>query len=296
MAFEDAFRDLVLEQLKVDSTTIQVARENPGRNNYGERNYDAAIIRALDQAKTPCSTPTLALWYCYRYLNMHFDQFTEVINLEVDSFKDQIFSKKGNLLMIDVGCGPMTSCLAMADYHLKEYGSLINLHYIGIDNMLPMSNKASEFSKRADLFGPASTFLFFDSWASCNPSSLKDKVSKDGTLIINFSFFFGQPGIESSHAAELALFVRQVMTACQLKDMFVVFLNVDTTDYALTQQRYFEFRNHLGWKNLPYRIAQYRSFFPKEVGAVKDFIGPKPFRYLLVKATLVDTTKKPVET
>jgi len=88
MAFEDAFRDLVLEQLKVDSTTIQVARENPGRNNYGERNYDAAIIRALDQAKTPCSTPTLALWYCYRYLNMHFDQFTEVINLEVDSFKN----------------------------------------------------------------------------------------------------------------------------------------------------------------------------------------------------------------
>jgi hypothetical protein len=62
-----------------------------------------------------CDTEIKVLWYCYVHFAHHYYAFKTIIQLHEDFFTDYIFEKSGNILMIDGGCGPMTSCLAIAD-------------------------------------------------------------------------------------------------------------------------------------------------------------------------------------
>jgi hypothetical protein len=67
MSYDDAFKRIILEDLKTDEKTIEAIRT--------QSNYDAYIYKESKRGDTDFSQKHLCLWYCYKYMRMHFDQY-----------------------------------------------------------------------------------------------------------------------------------------------------------------------------------------------------------------------------
>jgi hypothetical protein len=102
-----------------------------------------------------------ALLYCRHYLQMHLASSRHLF----DVYADSQFSQKSPLnpeqiTMIDFGCGPMTSGLALA-WHAKElHNKKLDINYIGIDHAPAMLRLAKNFSQNQQLFSRNSKSVF----------------------------------------------------------------------------------------------------------------------------------------
>jgi hypothetical protein len=314
-----AFREIVLAELRKQAAT-------PGTETYEvvqyNSDYDTAMWSSLGnaQAKQGCyDTLDKVLWYCYSYMPQHFDALQRVMQLEEedaddksygDTFRKKVFSTNGDLLVIDVGCGPMTAGLALADWHNNIYGFPLKLSYIGIDDSAHCRRFAERFTQRSEIFDMQHRALFYGNCDECDTELIKTRATTNGTLLFIFSYIFGQGSCERQHLENWAAFMRRAMTACKAKHNIIAYTNSPSyrdkdnpADFVDPNAKFDQFCRLLGWQepNLRYKTGknyQYPKRYLKrfnEAESVKAIDqGPQSFRHLLIDATLVDEKGIPV--
>lgn len=263
MAFNEAFTDLVLKQMPIDPETNNIINKD---DKYWE-----TIRKGLQQGQKSCDTPSLALQYCYTYLLTHFDAYQSMLVQEqpiIQQLRHAIFNARRKILMVDFGCGPMTSGLALADYGLRRYGIPPNLVYIGIDNQEYMLQKAHEFSSRQDVFGEEFFSIFMhkgcgDQWEPAEIRTISQYADPGMMLILNFSYLFGQNSVNFQMVQELGQTVRNIIRECGVQNTYSIYLNVshlpEKYNHFLANLMHAEFRSNSELQKLGYRYRVMRG-------------------------------------
>lgn len=250
MGYKEAFRDIVLKPLREDKEVNERVNEylaDYQQNRTEFSSFDHYIrMKILGYARTPCETRALALLYSYTYMPMHVDGNIKVIEREYEKFfKPYIYEKPSNVLMVDVGCGPMTACVALADFQQSlSDKKRLELDYIGCDLHSYMTNIALKFhanKDRNDLFGATFQASYPDienqEWIEQVDYPVKD----GGTLVFYFSYFWVQEGV-SEEVGNWVDCVKRISLKVRAEDTFIVYLN---RDLGGSNSAYTEFKRKL---------------------------------------------------
>jgi SAM-dependent methyltransferase len=236
MAFDEAFAQLVLNQIRVNSETKAMLRKARDGREFLNINKDLKRGLAL------CDTEAKVLLYCYKYMSAHYDAYLHVLRMYSDLVNDYIFESNEKPLFIDFGCGPATSSLAIADYYNEASGKLLALSYIGIDICEPMLNKAREFSEYQRIFADDSKFKFLRSWDDIDINRLHNSLPGTTPLVLNFSYFFGQE-LNADELNSLTTFIERIRVKFRENRPLVIFLNASNLE---ANTRYRRFKTSLG--------------------------------------------------
>ncbi|MDA7758003.1 class I SAM-dependent methyltransferase [Opitutales bacterium] len=177
----------------------------------------------------------------YAYCNMpgHIKRGIEIFSKEHDKLESILES---GLLIYDIGCGPLTTCLAFADSFENK-----TFDYIGVDNsqgMLNLGHKQwngyTKFkSSRVKQCSPES----FLNWNQINPSG----KTKSRNTLINFSFFFASKQLDDEDIQSLVSFVKNVIESTPNETLL---LHVNSKDKR-ANRKYQEFAEKLGFNSAP---------------------------------------------
>lgn len=307
-----AYRDLVLNELKKEASvsgtpTNEIVQNYVGNwADSGEPRYDWAILNKIKGAQGCYNSMSEVLWYSYCHAPLHFDALQTMMQIEEndaedteygDTFRKKVFSADGDLLVVDVGCGPMTAGLALANWYDDAHHKPLKLSYVGIDNSEYCTTLASHFAARSELFDMQHSPLFYEDCSACDLDKLKARLTSNGTLLFMFSYILGQHTCKQEHLEKWALFVRQAMSACNAKHNLFVYINSPHNGKEDTNNRYIQFQQLLGWKHLPndgFYAKRLLKRFNEQAGLRVMEEGYAPFRHLIVDATLVDENYIPV--
>jgi len=169
-----------------------------------------------------------------RYL---FDVCTQELFDETTTFLQE------DTLMIDFGCGPLTSALALALYSQQMNKRILKLNYIGIDHATAMLNKAKEFSKNKSLFTGDSHFEFLTDYKNydifINFIRKHRLYFKDSWIILNFSYFFASSSLDYQ---ELSYFINQLLKQFPHKYFLILFQNPPISSL---NEKWYQFKKSL---------------------------------------------------
>ncbi|UAJ73299.1 SAM-dependent methyltransferase [Synechocystis sp. PCC 7339] len=187
-----------------------------------------------------------ALLYCRHYLQMHLASSRHLF----DVYADSQFSQKSPLnpeqiTMIDFGCGPMTSGLALA-WHAKElHNKKLDINYIGIDHAPAMLRLAKNFSQNQQLFSRNSNFQFL---TECNNPQTLIKYIKSveacyqkTPIFLNFSYLFASDSLEQ---LQLAKVVNNTLEYFDKKNFIILFQN---PPLSCLNRKWFDFKKNLAY-------------------------------------------------
>ena len=181
-----------------------------------------ALVRGRADFRVPykgLSAEDKVLLYCYFNMKKHYctslGVFRKIWPFIENLFSDPIFVP----LFIDIGCGPLTSGLALGDQYYAIYGSVINYHYIGVDIAPAMLQKAAEFHA-TDLFNGSPEPKFFTNWDEISFEYLHSISSRNHPVIVNASYFFASEFLDP---LDFANFISKLVAA--YADVYFVFQN-----------------------------------------------------------------------
>ncbi|MBD2694467.1 hypothetical protein [Anabaena catenula] len=170
------------------------------------------------------NTDDKVLLYCHYYMLMHVMSSYDIFKTHWIWFKNKI-SPSFPPLLIDFGCGPLSSGLAFA--HVQE--PKINFNYIGIDRAKSMRIKAKQFSSDQRFSG-----CKFDFLESYDNDTLLSSMSKYRLLnhpsqlvILNFSYFFASKSLDVN---ELVITIKNILTKYNRTQVYIVFQNPNTPE------------------------------------------------------------------
>lgn len=199
--------------------------------------YGRADFREPCLTVSPVASPAdRVLLYCYFNLRKHFFTTRYVLGKIIRSLSTQLRAG-AQPVFVDLGCGPLTAGLALADLHQEEFGSPLSAHYVGIDIAPAMLDKAREFSQ-STVFAPGSTFNFFTNWHQSLDLLSGDLVQLTNPIILNASYLFAS---NSLIVEDLALFVAELQRRCPSAPIYFVFQNPNRDDRNV---------NYTNWKKL----------------------------------------------
>ena len=251
MGYQEAFREVVMKPLREDAEINRevnqyLAAYQQNRSEF--TSFDHFVrMKVLGYARTLCETRALALLYSYTYMPMHLDGNKKVTEREYSTFfNPYIYQKPSNVVMIDVGCGPMTACVALADYQQSlQPGKRLELDYWGCDLELFMTDIARDFSSKKSqntLFGDRFTGRYPDikdpNWIELVDCSLAD----GGTLVFYFSYFWEQGGL-TDEVGKWVDCIKSISLNARAENTFMVYLNRDLGDAG---SAYTEFKQRIG--------------------------------------------------
>jgi hypothetical protein len=162
--------------------------------------------------------------YCFFNLKKHFFTSYAVYQTVTNSIQNFFSNSEYKPVFIDLGCGPMTSGLALADLVHSTTDSGINFSYIGVDISTPMMNKAKTF-KSLEIFSEDATFNFFTNWNEIDHQLLNDLAGKNNPIIFNASYLFASSSV---NPFDLGQYVMNI--AKTFKNVFFVFQNPNRID------------------------------------------------------------------
>jgi hypothetical protein len=180
------------------------------------------IVRGRGDFRTPYKHVTAdnkVLLYCFYNMKKHFFTSYAVFQVVIDSLKNVFTQKDYPPTFIDLGCGPMTSGLALADILYEKTGSPVEMTYIGIDIANSMLKRASSFQGE-NFFSPKSKFLYFNSWNDLRAEDLRSTAGPNTPIVINASYLFASDSLD---ATDLAQFVMR--TGRIYKNVYFIFQN-----------------------------------------------------------------------
>ena len=204
MGYQEAFREVVLKPLREDEAIRQEVQQYLGAYQQSRSEFSSfdhyIRMKILGHARTPCQTQALALLYSYTYMPMHLDGNKKVIEREYETFfQPYLYQKLANVWMIDVGCGPMTACLALSDFQQSLPAKKpLELAYLGCDLQSVMTDIACNFHSKPnhkDLFGEHFRGNYPDINNPRWMEHLDCPLKAGGTLVFYFSYFWEQEGI-----------------------------------------------------------------------------------------------------
>jgi len=179
--------------------------------------------------------------YCYFNLKKHFFTSYAVFQTVVSSLENFFANNEYKPVFIDLGCGPMTSGLALADLIHSNTGKGINFSYIGVDISNPMMEKAKSF-KSLNIFSTESTFTFLNNWNEIEPSLLYKLAGKNNPIIFNASYLFASSSVD---AIDLGKYTTEISK--NFANVFFVFQNPNRVDRNI---KYEEFKKSIKYKSL----------------------------------------------
>jgi hypothetical protein len=188
-----------------------------------------------------------ALLYCRHYLQMHLVSSRYLFDVYVDSqFSQQSPLNPEQITMIDFGCGPMTSGLALAWHAQERHNKKLTMNYIGVDHAPAMLQLAKNFSKNQQLFSQNSNFQFL---TECNDSqvliecieSVEDNFQKS-PIFLNFSYLFASDSLEQFKLAQV---VNDALKYFNKRNFVILFQNPPA---AYLNNKWFDFKNNLACK------------------------------------------------
>jgi SAM-dependent methyltransferase len=142
-------------------------------------------------------------------------------------------------VFIDLGCGPLTSGLAIADLFHTDTTKKINFTYIGIDISNHMIERAKSFAKK-DIFVQDHSFYFYNNWSEIPSAILKKSAGSNNPFLINASYLFASTSVNEE---DLALFVNKLTST--FKNVHFIFQNPDRTDRNIKWEK---FKKHIKFK------------------------------------------------
>jgi len=165
-------------------------------------------------------------------MQMHIVSRFHVFNSPDSLLKDYVLDPSKNIVFIDLGCGPLTSGVALAWYYrFLDPNKQLDFHYIGIDNCEAMIRKAREIRLRPGWID--CSFDFFKSYKSHDyileliDIYLSSGQYKEYLIVLNYSYLFASSTLDVS---KLALLVEKILNTHKshkicLLDQNPVYLN-----------------------------------------------------------------------
>lgn len=221
---------------------------------------DNVLIRGRGDFSKPSGDITAedkVMLYCFFNLKKHFFTSYAVFQNVINSLKEFFKSPDYKPVVIDLGCGPMTSGLALADLIFTTRGTAITMSYVGIDIAIPMMKKAKDFMS-LPIFSTETTFDFFESWNELSAKRLNGIAGTNNPIIFNASYLFASDTLDEQ---DLAHYVSNV--AKSYKNVYFVFQNPNREDRNI---KYIQFKKIVKHKvelqqieNVRYKAANYEK-------------------------------------
>ena len=290
MAFKEAFNDLVLKKMRdlatqpgtrthdivadtreLDDDGVALLNKKGDPIYLRDATYDHPVyddrIRSMCNCAQGCyHSDEEVLWYTYCYMPMHVEvarQALTATRTKAANLRQCLVDSDGDLLFVDVGCGPLTAGVAIADWYIRRQHEPLSLSYIAIDPSNACTRMAANFASREDVFNHMERFRVFDTVDDCKINTLKKRVSSGGMVMFLLSHLFGQRGFDEREIDKLSAFVNATRGGCQPARTFIFYTNT-TYNEVVTAQKYDSFRQSIGGNEIPakhsYRREGYRGF------------------------------------
>ena len=213
--------------------------------------YDKSVIlndvlkrgRAnFDEPYADISSDQKVLLYCFFNMKKHFFSSYAVFKKVWYSFHLLLSGSTSSLTFIDLGCGPLTSGLALGDLHKYETKDPLLIDYIGVDTSRSMIEKAKEL-RQCELFHSDSTFNFYSSLEKVNPSKIREEASPNRSIVVNASYLFANITLEQGNT--LIDFTKQLSNC--FNNVHFIFQN---TSKASENETWIHFKSHVNHKLL----------------------------------------------
>lgn len=175
------------------------------------------------------------LLYCFYNFKKHYFTTYGVFETVINSLNNFFNNETYKPTFIDLGCGPMTSGLALADLINTIHGKPINFSYIGIDISRPMIDRANSF-QTLDFFSNDCDFNYYEHWGEIEFRKIYNK-GVNNPLIFNASYLFAS---DSVNPIDLARTVKEFSN--QFKNVYFIFQNPNRID---RNTKYVEFKKHI---------------------------------------------------
>ncbi len=219
-------------------------RINHNSNNLWGFNKEYIINNVLKRGRADFTSDSgeitakdKVLLYCFFNFKKHYFTtyavFETVINSLSHFFNNDSFAPT----FIDLGCGPMTSGLALADLINKTHCKPISFSYIGIDISEPMIDRAKTFHC-LEIFSNNCDFYYYNNWGKIESEKIYSR-GVNNPIIFNASYLFASDSVDP---IDLAKTVNDY--AKQIKNVYFIFQNPSHIDKNI---KYVEFKEHINF-------------------------------------------------
>lgn len=191
------------------------------------------------------TTDDRVLLYCFMNMRGHFHSSRAHFRLSRFLLNSTFWNN--TRVLIDIGCGPATSALALADLFPQQ-----NFAYIGVDSAPAMRRRAKRFftvGKERKLIGANSSLSIKSTW-----EKLPKKYVPGCTLMFNFAFFFASASLRKRDLRSLANVI------CNIGERLVdghVLISYSNSTASVAGENYDLFLKYLGL--VPEKVPDVRT-------------------------------------
>jgi|GEM_PF-1104175 len=196
-----------------------------GRTNFSE-GYEHDVE---EEKLAPLTSDDKVLLYCSLNFRGHYHSSLEHFKNVKQQLLDEFLVDKP--VVIDIGCGPATSALALAELFPNK-----PFDYIGIDSAKAMRQRGASLlsdAKQGHIMHNACEISFLTNWNSI-------PIAKNATVLFNFAFFFASETLDEITLRSLAKCVRRVAVARKSRTVFISYTNAT---HAFSNCNYVTFLN-----------------------------------------------------
>ena len=163
-------------------------------------------------------------YYVHRYMDMHLKQNLKALRYCFENKVPQ------SLLFVDLGCGPMTSGLALADVLSKQTTDYkADISYFGIDASSNMVAKAKSINTEYNLFAPEHFKIVQDT--GFDSRKIPQSFPEAHTVVLWLSFVLAPNTYKSGDVRKLAdEWKNYVGNLSGCKETIIIYLNPKSTE------------------------------------------------------------------
>ena len=159
------------------------------------------------------------LLYCFVNMKLHFFEALETFRYFRPALKEML-ELPGIKMMVDLGCGPGTAGLALADSIKK-----LELAYVGIDHARPMLRKAKELldaAKASSLLASGAAHATTSSWSTVR--TIAARLTKRTNVLINATYLFASQSLNVDDVCDVVMAFKN---ASLVKRLLFTYANTD---------------------------------------------------------------------
>jgi SAM-dependent methyltransferase len=160
------------------------------------------------------------LLYCFVNMKLHFFETISTFRVYKASLKS-LFDSRLPTRMVDLGCGPGTAALALAEC-LKQP----TIRYIGLDIAKPMLRKATSMVQAAidaSLLGKKSVLTLTSSWS--NLCRFPAAYTAPTNAFFNATYLFASDSLDVDDVCKAVVAYKD---SAQVKRLFFIYSNTET--------------------------------------------------------------------
>lgn len=234
-AFRTAFAKHVLAPIKDASPAwpdLVLGRDmtsNLEIINYGRVNFSNQLPMFEEDAMSPDEQ---VLLYCYYIMRQHYCSSANIYKSMSVNIKAQMEAARGNVQLIDIGCGPATCGLAFAEQFLD---AAPKMRYNGIDISVAMRNMGEQLIKST--LDDRLRYRFFESFNELNDMYWNAISETPSLVIFNLSYFFSNvdPAFSEALANRICEIIRKKPV-----NRYLFIIQHSETDYKLNSFNVFK--------------------------------------------------------